>query len=183
MKKYIIFILIIFISNSCKSSEKYIDIYFINGNLNTNIPLTKDDVLSMNNKSNEYSKTISKEDYDFIISELNSLKKFNYLSKNNCDIRMVIIYESDTLSIGNSNCFIYNSYRVNYPINKQMEYKLKSLTGYYNFFSKSELENIEEIQRFGIPELDSFFVKKNKIIDEDNDIYLREITTHLKLEK
>ncbi len=83
-----------------------------------------------------------------IIDELNYLK-VEQSPKTDCDVRMqcvLIIPEKDTINlcIGKSNCIVKNEEQMSQG--DKVIYLLRNSSGYYNSFSKEELQMFEELR-------------------------------------
>lgn len=163
IKKIIFHAFICIFLTGCKSKcPDTIIVYYMNGfvDTNINIPCSERKQVAVSDK---YSETT---EYDCIVINHNDFIKIkNYLQNmrlvpqeikteiSDIDSRITVVYDSLAVSFGET----YTKYgadannKLVYG-NEEVIYIIKSLSRYYNYFTKSELQMwFPEIKKYGIP--------------------------------
>ncbi|MCX6221332.1 MAG: hypothetical protein NTZ69_10115 [Bacteroidia bacterium] len=133
-----------------------IEILYIKGSINTRTPI---ECGTITKAKSSYRKgdtlIVDKQKYIEIVNQIKTLKELKADSTlPNCDVRIQcrINYangDSVKLCIGKFNCLIKDGNIMSK--NDILVYLIRKYSGYYNYFSKSELLYFPELNKFGIP--------------------------------
>ena len=133
-----------------------IEILFIKGSINTRIPIGCGAITKTKSSFRKGDTIIvDKQKYLEIVNQIKILKKLNPDSVNpNCDVRIqckINYTKGDPvrLCIGEFNCLVKDGNIM--EGNDTLVYLIRKYSGYYNYFSRSELSYFHELKKYGVP--------------------------------
>jgi hypothetical protein len=161
IKKTILFIFLFFISTYCfnrvniNSKLTSVRISYIKGFIERPIPTSCGELALMNSSFIKDTILTDVKELNDIEDQLARLKEQNSDSLSSCDVRIqCIINQKDgkeiKLCIGNFNCLIKDNIRM--LKNDTLIYLIRKYSGYYNYFTRNDLDYFNELKHFGIPE-------------------------------
>lgn len=175
--------LILILLISCLKPEKeknlpkdFIKVSYINGFIDSNLSFNcNDEILGKSHITKEV--VISKKDFNIIVELINGIQLTDTIKNESCDKRMDIRFDSINICIGAFDCIKKEGNSAS--ANDSLLYLIRSNTGYYNFFSKNDLENFFEIKKWGVPknytyeEIDENKIPIDSIIPISTLVYIK----------
>lgn len=146
---------IIFFMSNCTSQhdmgEKGISFVYLSGEIDTSIPISCDNIRKQCEFLEADTVIITYREYTDIHKKAEEIARNTTEDEATCDVRILVSIDSVTsfcVSVEQSICGL------NRKMNKEDSlfiYKIKSLSSYYNFYSKEGLSYDPLVKKYGIP--------------------------------